>query len=61
MSTGMELLGLGALAAVIAAIVLWAVIMPGRAKRTPAKGVSKTRAAERAAWDPDIDAGRRHR
>jgi hypothetical protein len=60
MSTGMELLGLGVLAAV-AALVLWAVIVPGRAKRTAAKSTSRTRAAGRAAWDPDIDAGRRHR
>jgi hypothetical protein len=61
MSTGFELLGFGALAAVIAAIVLWVVVMPGRTKRPPGRGESRTRAAERSAWDPDIDAGRRHR
>jgi len=62
MSTGFELLGLGAIAAVIGGIVLWVVIMPGRARGKPAeKGASKARSAERAAWDPDIDAGRRRR
>ena len=62
MSTGFELLGLGAIAAVIGGIVLWVVIMPGRARNKPAeKGPRKARSAERAAWDPDIDAGRRRR
>jgi hypothetical protein len=61
-SDGIDLLGLGVIAAVIAVVVYWVVILPAREKKKRERErMNRTHSGPRQPWDPNLSRGRRNR
>ncbi len=60
----MDLLELGVIAAVIAVVLYWVVVLPAREKRKrerERKRMNQTHSGSGQPWDPDLTKGRRNR
>jgi hypothetical protein len=63
-SDGIDFLGLGVIAAVIAVVVYWVVILPAREKKKRERErerMNRTHSGPRQPWDPNLSRGRRDR
>ena len=63
-SDGMDLLEIGVIAAVIAVVLYWVVLLPARERRKRERErarMNQTHSGPSQPWDPDLTKGRRNR